>query len=342
MEQRANRYTLIATVRNEKDTIVEFIESILAQTRQVDEMIIVDGESNDGTLAILETYSTRNPQIKIISQNCNIAQGRNIAVRHSTGTHILATDAGCKIEPIWAEKMIECFENDSEVDVVSGNFALETFTPFEDAVIRATFSTIDTRNAENRRFPSSRSVAFSKSAWERAGGYPEWLYAGEDTLFTIKLRQIGCKFAFAREAIVRWRPRQTWRALAKQRINFARGNARTGFRDPDAFANLRTHLLIVLSMGLALWKLPFLIFSAIIVGGFLSRKIWPQAKKTTQGDNLNTKLRVIAIIEFVRIVNIYGFFLGKIDRVKDEKFIEQLQNYAGVSSVEELPDNIKN
>ena len=41
--------TIIATVRNEKDSIRTFVDSLLGQERPADEIIIVDGASDDGS-----------------------------------------------------------------------------------------------------------------------------------------------------------------------------------------------------------------------------------------------------------------------------------------------------
>jgi hypothetical protein len=39
--------------------------------------------------------------------------------------------------------------------------------------------------------PSGRSVAFTREAIERAGGYPEWLDNGEDLYVHHRFRELG-------------------------------------------------------------------------------------------------------------------------------------------------------
>ena len=233
--------SVIATVRNERDNISRLLDSLLSQSHKPDEILIVDGASTDGTLDILQTYA-KTHGILVLSQPCNIAEGRNLGIRAATGTHLAVTDAGCFVDADWLKEMVACFQADPQIDVVAGNFRFETRNDFEEAVVLATFQPNRDETGAARFYPSSRSLALKKSAWVRAGGYPEWLYAAEDTLFNIRLRQIGCRFAFCKTAVVRWRPRETWSTLARQRIIFARGNGRVGIGSSGYAVNLRVHL----------------------------------------------------------------------------------------------------
>lgn len=329
------RFTLIATVRNEAGTIRAFVDSLLTQSRPPDEILIVDGASTDGTREILEEYAVRG-LLRVISQPCNIAQGRNLGIRAATGSHLAVTDAGCRIDTNWLQQIALCFSATPQPDVVAGNFHFEVHTPFEDAVIRATFQPNREESQTARFYPSSRSVAFSKAAWEKAGGYPEWLYAAEDTLFNMRMRQLGMHFVFCREAIVYWRPRETWAALARQRINFSRGNARVGIGTAGYFTNLRTHGLIALMLAASI-AFPLLLIAVFVLCGMhLNKHLWPQVRATTPPDDWVMRLRVLAVMEFVRLVSLYGFLHGRMDREADPGYRRQQIEYMGIDSVEDL------
>ena len=329
------KFTLIATVRNEADTIRAFIDSLLAQSRQPDEIMIVDGASTDGTREILEEYAA-DGLLRVISQPCNIAQGRNLGIAAATGSHLAVTDAGCRIDVDWLKHIALCFSADPQPDVVAGNFHFETHTAFEDAVVRATFQPNREQSQIARYYPSSRSVAFSKAAWEKAGGYPEWLYAAEDTLLNMRMRQLDMHFVFCRDAIVHWRPRETWGALARQRINFSRGNARVGIGTAGYFTNLRTHGLIVALMVASI-EFPLLIIAVLtLIGMHLHKHLWPQVRATTPPEEWLMRLRVLAVMEFVRLVSLYGFLRGRMDRESDPSYIRQQVEYMGIASVDDL------
>lgn len=331
----ATRVSVIATVRNERATITAFVESLLGQSNRPDEILIVDGASTDGTLEILNDYAARHG-VRVISRPCNIAQGRNLGIAAATGSHIAVTDAGCKVDADWLREILGCFSSQPDVDVVAGNFRFETHSSFEEAVVLATFppNRDDTEGA--RYYPSSRSLAFTKAAWQRAGGYPEWLYAAEDTLFNIRMRQVGCRFVFCRSAIVRWRPRENWLALARQRINFARGNARVGIGTAGYLVNLRVHGLIA-ALLLGGTVLPPLALGALLVLAWhVRRHLWPQALRATEGRPAGLRVLTLTVMEFVRLVSMYGFLRGRWDRLRDASFVSNQQRYMGVRSVQEL------
>lgn len=329
------RISIVATVRNEKETIAEFVESLLKQTYRPDEIIIVDGASTDGTLETLQEYAKRG-SITLISQDCNIAQGRNLGIVAVKTMYVAVTDAGCKVNKDWLREIVGCFVNNPGTDVVAANFQFETSSVFEESIVHATFRCRRDRKDLSPYHPSSRSVAFTRVAWERAGRYPEWLYAAEDTLLNVRLRQIGCNFVFCPNAFVQWRPREGWKALAKQRINFSRGNSRIGFGINGYIKSLRVHALILGFLALGVWQ-PVALLAALALFVWHARvSLWPQVAVNVSRDNLRMRFRVLLVMEFVRLVQIYGFLRGQWDRRFDKKFVDNQRNYMGVATVDEL------
>ena len=84
--------SVIVPVYNEKAGIEKFIQSIYQQTRQPNEIIMVDGGSTDGTREYLQTQ-VQEGKLKAFSYPSNIAQARNFAVQKAKHDIILCTDA---------------------------------------------------------------------------------------------------------------------------------------------------------------------------------------------------------------------------------------------------------
>lgn len=86
-----NRVSVIMTVHNGAKYIEESINSILSQTRKVDEIIVINDGSTDATANILATFENK---LLVIHQNkSGIAVSWNKGVKQSTGNFISFLDA---------------------------------------------------------------------------------------------------------------------------------------------------------------------------------------------------------------------------------------------------------
>src|ERR1700712_1303131 len=102
--------SLVCTVRDEADNIAALLDSMLAQTRPADEIVINDCNSHDATAAIIERYIAASPPIRLMRGGHNIPSGRNNAIRHACGPLIACTDAGLTLDPFWIERILAPLE----------------------------------------------------------------------------------------------------------------------------------------------------------------------------------------------------------------------------------------
>lgn len=217
------RVSIVATVLNEADSLVRLLDGLAAQTRPPDEVIICDGGSTDATLSLLQAESRLT--LHIVQQpGANISQGRNAAIEIATGEVIAVTDAGVRLSTQWLEKIVAPFK-DAETETVAGIFVPDPQTVFETAMGATVLPELREINPTNF-LPSSRSVAFRKSAWAAVGGYPEWLDYCEDLIFDLRLRDRYGPFIFAPEALAYFRPRSNLRAFFVQYYRYARGDGK--------------------------------------------------------------------------------------------------------------------
>ncbi|MDX6555672.1 MAG: hypothetical protein QOD86_1867, partial [Miltoncostaeaceae bacterium] len=216
--------SLIATVFNEAATIDAWLAGLDAQTVRPQEVVIVDAGSTDGTLEALQARAARDPAFKVlVVAGLSVPEGRNRAIEAAAGPIVAITDAGTHPEPDWLERLVEPLLEDPQAGVSAGFFAPAGTSAVERvlaAVITPRLPEIDPETF----LPSSRSVAVRKEWWERAGGYPDWLRAGEDLVFGMRLREAGARFVFAPDAIVHWSPRPTLGGFFAQYRHYARGD----------------------------------------------------------------------------------------------------------------------
>ena len=97
------------------------IESILAQTCQDIEVLLVDDGSPDQCGVICDSWATRDQRIRVIHQdNAGVAAARNAALNLAKGEYVGFVDPDDWIAPGMYGKMLECIEKYNADIVVCG------------------------------------------------------------------------------------------------------------------------------------------------------------------------------------------------------------------------------
>jgi len=307
------RISVIATVLNEAESIGLLMDSLLAQTRLPDEVIIVDGGSSDGTPDILQSYCDKLPLRVLSHPGCNISEGRNHAIAAAQGNIILATDAGMWLAPVWVEDLTRPFETIPDVRVVGGFFEADAHSLFEMAMGAAVSRLVDEINPEIF-LPGSRSIAYFKSDWEAVGGYPKWLDFGEDMVFVLNLRRLTPRFVFAPQAIVHFRPRSSLRTFFKQYRHYALGDGKADLRRKQHILRYSTYCGLIPAIGLSgvfinpvLWLL-YLVGAAIYLYHPYGRLI--HALRQSQEITFISALHALLLLPIIRVVGDMGKMIG--------------------------------
>lgn len=99
--------------------IDEAVESVVNQTYQDWELILVNDGSTDFTLGRLQHHQRAMPDkvSVIVQRNGGAASAQNRGIRAAIGEYVLILSSDDKIEPTFLEKMVGALETNPDVDI---------------------------------------------------------------------------------------------------------------------------------------------------------------------------------------------------------------------------------
>lgn len=305
--------TLISTVLNEGDNIHHMMTGLRQQTRQADEIIIVDGGSRDNTVATIRTYDEQLPLTVVVRDGCNISEGRNTAIDLAKGDILVITDAGTRLSDTWIEHITQPLLDDASISVVSGFFKADPQNTFETAM-GATVLPLHDEIDPSTFLPSSRSIALRKSAAQAVMGYPEWLDYCEDLVFDMRLQKTQPQFHFAPDALVYFRPRGNFQSYFKQYYRYARGDGKANLWRKRHIIRYITYLVItpiILLLSVVINPLFLILF---LLGGavylYQPYRRLPTIMRDNPQKSFLAWLQAIILIPVIRVVGDVAKMIG--------------------------------
>lgn len=198
----APRISVLMPCYNHGAFIDEAIGSVLAQTFQDFEIVVVDDGSTDpGTVQALDRLTA--PRTRVLrTANRGLPAARNHAARHASGTLLCALDADDRLAPAWFEKAVAVLEERPRLAFVS--HWLETFGDehWKWTPERCDLPALLSRNAVNG------AALVRREAFDAAGGYDETMRDGcEDWDFWLRLVEQGFEGTIIPEVLFYYRRR---------------------------------------------------------------------------------------------------------------------------------------
>lgn len=258
------KISVVITLLNEEASVAKLLDSLLSQTKKPEQIIIVDGGSNDATVEIIRHYQSlpagRQGKIQLLVEKCSRARGRNLGCEIAKSGIIAMTDGGCIADKNWLKNLSSQFEN-TKVDVVAGYYRMTGEKSIQKAM--SVFLGVRPDNFDVDFLPSTRSAAFTKNIWEKVGGFPEGIKgAAEDTVFNYRLIKAGAKFSRMKNATVEWGMPDSIYNFYFKIFNYAKGDVKSKiwFFPGKGIASHNIHSLFILLrylLGLCLFILSF-------------------------------------------------------------------------------------
>lgn len=193
--QQNVRISIITCCYNAAQYLEEAINSILNQSFQNFELILIDDASLDNTLAICESYSQRDSRVKTISLpvNVGVAAARNAGIQIACGEWIAILDSDDVSMPDRLAEQIKVAESNRDIVLIGSNSVLIDKNGKHTKCYQYPTKNADlVRNLESiKKFPPHSSILYRKDAVRRALGFNTKFVQSEDWDLWLRLSKIG-------------------------------------------------------------------------------------------------------------------------------------------------------
>ena len=191
--------TVICPTYNESKFIEQIIKFFLNAKPDDKELLIVDGGSTDETCEIINGWTSKHNNIKLVENpDKYVPFALNKAIKMSSGDPIVRLDAHTEFAEDYFEKIIETF-NITGADVVGGPMRAIGKSDFQKAVALVTGTVFGIGDSKiHRENYSGESDHVYLGAWQRKlfdeiGFFDERLKRNQDDEFHYRARSMGKK-----------------------------------------------------------------------------------------------------------------------------------------------------
>lgn len=196
--------SVVIPVYNREDTVKKAIDSVLSQTYDNLEVIVVDDNSTDRTRGVVEEIDDARVDLLVHDENRGAAIARNTGIDAADGDFIAFQDSDDVWHPEKLKKQIEVFENaSSDVGVVYTAFwqvrdGVKRLVPDEDVAIKE--GDIQHRLLEGN-FVTTQATVVRRECFEKVGTFHAGLPRLQDWELWIRISE-HFEFRFVDEPLV--------------------------------------------------------------------------------------------------------------------------------------------
>jgi glycosyltransferase involved in cell wall biosynthesis len=199
--------TVLMSVYNGRPYLNEAVESILEQTHEDFEFLIIDDASTDGSREILEGWANRDDRIRLIlhDENCGLGYSLNEGTREAHGTWIARMDDDDISVRSRLKKQVAYLERNPNTDVL-GAWAVD----IDGEGNKLSRRTYPINHGEIARLIWTNpiihpTVFFRKAAIQAVGSYDPTVRKRQDYELWFRCLQGGLRFANIPEILLKYR-----------------------------------------------------------------------------------------------------------------------------------------
>lgn len=222
------KFSIVIPTLNEEDYISECIDSILDQTYDIDliEIVIVDGDSTDKTIEIVNSYKQKHFHILVLTNPLKRTPiSLNIGIKNSTGDVAVILGAHTKIDKDFV-KLNNKYLIEQNVKVTGGT-QINVGKSFSQRLIASVMEMPFAMASASYRWSKKAQfvdtvvyAAYKKELFEELGYFEEKFAISEDAEMNWRIRQAGYKIYFSPDIKTYYYPRNSITRFIKQMFRY--------------------------------------------------------------------------------------------------------------------------
>lgn len=236
------RVTALVPTYNREKYLPECLDSLLAQSRKLDQIVVIDDGSTDGTESIVSKYGNQIQYVK--KSNGGKSSALNLGLTYAKGDFIWVCDDDDIADPEGLSIMLASFEKNPDADYVFGDYKVFEITGDGKKIFcDPSFSRrTDEPNLKisflEDMFMLQYASLVRKSVYEDLGGYDESMIRSQD--YDMMLRISRCYTGvYTPHIIFYYRHHQTPRGNANGLFSFAENFTQWRKYDRVIFSRIR-------------------------------------------------------------------------------------------------------
>ncbi|RKE98275.1 glycosyltransferase [Ichthyenterobacterium magnum] len=223
--------SVLICAKNEAENLKQFLPSILEQEYQNFEVVLINDDSTDETLKVMEAFKEKHSSIKIVNVKTiekfwgNKKYALTLGIKAATHNFLLFTDADCKpVSRHWISEMSSHFSNTKSIVIgygaykkIKGSF-LNKLIRFETLLSATQYFSYAILGQPYMAV--GRNLAYRKETFFVANGFMNHMEikSGDDDLFINQVsNKLNTSISISKNSFTLSEPKTSFKAWIKQK-----------------------------------------------------------------------------------------------------------------------------
>ena len=196
-----NMISIVIPALNEEKFLPDLLTSLTRQTNMDFEVVVVDGASQDRTVEVARSFSSKLPNLKVlVSETAGVSHQRNLGARATSGEWLIFIDADSTLLPYFIER-VEWFIKEQKPEFFTTWLRPDSEGSGDALISLVVNSVVEGSVIFHRSVSPGPLTIVTRNVFELVGGFDETLSFGEDYDLTQRIAAHRIKLQILRETL---------------------------------------------------------------------------------------------------------------------------------------------